>query len=117
MTPASADHRELPPFWQEIWRASALLSYDPAYQSTFNDGAHFVINALKAAAKELVRLRKIDDAHDGPWEDEEAWHQFNSAVTFAYVRTVERFREIIGDETVDATWPTPYCNHNEDRAP
>jgi hypothetical protein len=99
---------ELPPFWREIWReAEKRIPDDRARQSCFNDGAHFVIGALMEAAKDLVRLRKIDDAHDGPWEDEEAFALFNRQITTAYHVTSERWAEIVGAETVDSMWEIP----------
>lgn len=101
---------ELPPFWREVWReAQARIPDDTTRQSCFNDGAHFVINALQEAAKALVRLRKIDDEHDGPWEDEKAFQLFNRQITQAYHTTSERWAEIVGVETVDSMWAIPEC--------
>ena len=102
-----ADDLSLPPFWQEIWREAKARDTEPARQSCFNDGAHFVITALKDAAKALVRLRKIEDAHDGPWEDEQAFQVFNRQITQAYHATSERWAEIAGVETVDSMWAIP----------
>jgi hypothetical protein len=98
---------ELPLFWQEIWREAERRNPEPTHQSLFNDGAHFVINALKDAAKEIIRLRKIDDLHDGPWEDESAFALFNRQITEAYIATENRWSEIVGVEVVDAMWAIP----------
>jgi hypothetical protein len=106
-----ADDLSLPPFWQEIWREAKARDPEPAWQSAFNDGAHFVIAVLTEAAKDLVRLRKIDDAHDGPWEDEQAFQVFNRQITEAYHATSERWSEIVGVETVDSMWAIPECEH------
>lgn len=98
----------LPPFWQEIWReAEARIPDDTIKQSCFNDGAHFVIEALKEAAKDIIRLRKIDEAHDGPWEDQDAFYVFNRQISEAYHATSGRWSEIVGIETVDAMWTIP----------
>jgi hypothetical protein len=103
-----SDTSELPAFWREIWReAEARIPDDATRQSCFNDGAHFVITALVDAAKDLARLRKIEDAHDGPWEDQQAFNTFNRQITEAYYATSERWAEIVGVETVDAMWAIP----------
>ena len=102
-----ADDLSLPPFWQEIWREAKARDAEPARQSCFNDGAHFVIGKLVEAAKDLVRLRKIDDAHDGPWEDQDAFNVFNRQISKAYHATSERWAEIVGAEVVDAMWQCP----------
>jgi hypothetical protein len=98
----------LPPFWQEIWReAEARIPDDTIKQSCFNDGAHFVIGKLVEAVKDLVRLRKIDDAHDGPWEDQDAFNVFNRQISEAYHATERRWSEVVGAEVVEAMWQCP----------
>lgn len=98
----------LPPFWKEIWsEAKRRNPTYTVYRSEFNDGAHFVIKALREAAEALIRLRKIDDAHDGPWEDQDAFNVFNQQISGAYHATKRRWSEVVGAEVVEAMWQCP----------
>lgn len=89
-----------------IWTVAARCSDDSAQQSAFNNGAHYVIQHLREACAELIRLHEVNDRM-APWSDKAAFVAFNAQCTAAYKAAHDAIGQVIGDKAANALWLGP----------
>ncbi len=84
-----------------IWKVAAERSPDPLQQSAFNDGAHYVIQHLRDACAEVVRLHGMLDA-TGAFTDKAAFGKFNADYTLAHRVARAALTAVLGEPSMEA---------------
>lgn len=85
-----------------IWaKAEDRCPDNPTWQSAFNDGAHYIVQALRDSCAEIVRLHGLLDAN-GCFTDKAAFAKFNSDYTAAHRLACQALTSVLGAPAMDA---------------